>query len=69
MKKLIADTLEWLEKEVIANGGKIVLNGTFGKLFSLFSIFFSPQQGISTTVGGQLSLLMLIERLEIAGIS
>ena len=34
----------------------------------LFSIFFSPQQGISTTVGGQLSLLMLIERLEMAGI-
>lgn len=68
MKKLIADTPEWLEKEVIANGGKIVLNGTFGKLFSLFSIFFSPQQGISTTVGGQLSLLMLIERLEMAGI-
>ena len=49
-------------------GNKLSLNGTFGKLWSRFSIFYAPELGMSVTIGGQLSLLMLIERLEVSGI-
>ena len=52
-----------------AGGAKIVLNGTFGKLFSKYSILFAPELGIRVTLTGQLSLLMLIESLELAGVS
>lgn len=52
-----------------ADGLKIVLNGTFGKLLSKYSILFAPELGIQVTVTGQLSLFMLIEALELAGIS
>ncbi len=48
--------------------GKIILNGTFGKLLSAHSILFAPKMGIQTTIGGQLSLLMLIEWHEYHGI-
>ena len=46
-----------------------LLNGTFGKLLSKWSIFYAPSEGIQVTVGGQLALLMLIEMLELCGIS
>lgn len=49
-------------------GNKVALNSVFGKLFSRFSIFYAPEFGIAVTIGGQLSLLMVIERLELAGI-
>lgn len=52
-----------------ANSLKIVINGTFGKLGSRYSIFFSPDLLAQVTISGQLSLLMLIERLELSGIS
>lgn len=55
--------------KTIADGLKIVLNGTFGKLGSKYSILFAPEQMIQVTLTGQLALLMLIERLEDAGIS
>lgn len=45
-------------------GEKIILNGTFGKLFSKFSILYAPEQGIWVTLTGQMSLLMLVESLE-----
>lgn len=51
-----------------ADGLKIVLNGTFGKLFSKWSILFAPELGIRVTLTGQLALLMLIERMEASGI-
>lgn len=47
---------------------KITLNGCFGKLGSPYSIFYSPNLLIQVTLSGQLALLMLIERLELAGI-
>ena len=49
---------------------KIVANGTFGKTLERqgYSVVYYPEMGIQTTVGGQLSLLLLIERLELAGI-
>lgn len=47
---------------------KIVLNGSFGKFGSKWSILFSPNLLIQVTLTGQLSLLMLIEMLELCGI-
>lgn len=51
-----------------SDGLKIVLNGTFGKLFSKYSILYAPELGIRTTVTGQLALLMLIEMMECSGV-
>lgn len=51
-----------------SDGLKIVLNGTFGKLFSKWSILFAPELGIRVTLTGQLALLMLIEMMENHGI-
>lgn len=53
---------------VTANSLKIVINGTFGKLGSKYSILYSPNLLIQVTLTGQLSLLMLIEHLEKNGI-
>ena len=47
---------------------KICVNGSFGKLGSKWSVLFAPNLLIQTTVTGQLALLMLIERLESAGV-
>ena len=46
---------------------KIVLNGSFGKFGSPYSALYSPNLMIQTTVTGQLSLLMLIEQVELHG--
>lgn len=51
-----------------AETGKIAANGTFGKLGSPYSILYAPQLLIQITISGQLSLLMLIEQFELAGI-
>lgn len=48
---------------------KITINGTFGKTGSPFSILYAPEVTIAITIGGQLYLLMLIEALELSGIS
>jgi len=47
---------------------KIALNGTFGKLGSPYSVLYAPHLLIQVTVTGQLMLLMMIERMESAGI-
>lgn len=49
---------------------KIVLNGTFGKTGERggHSVVYFPEMMIQVTVTGQLSLMMLIEWLELAGI-
>lgn len=52
-----------------ADSLKTLLNGTFGKLGSMYSIFYTPQQFIQVTITGQLALLMLIEMLEACQIS
>jgi hypothetical protein len=51
----------------IAETLKIVLNGSFGKFGSPYSVLYSPNLMIQTTITGQLAILMLIERLEQAG--
>jgi hypothetical protein len=53
----------------VANSLKTLLNGTFGKLGSCYSIFYAPSEMVQVTITGQLSLLMLIEELESCGIS
>jgi hypothetical protein len=55
--------------KLIADSLKIVINGSFGKLGSKYSTLYSPDLLIQVTLTGQLSLLMLIERLELAGIA
>ena len=52
-----------------ANTLKICLNGSFGKLGSKYSFLYSPALLLQTTITGQLALLMLIERVERAGVA
>jgi hypothetical protein len=52
-----------------ADSLKIVINGTYGKLGSIWSIMYAPKLLFHTTIGGQLYLLMLTEALELSGIS
>ena len=47
----------------IANALKILLNGTFGKLGSMFSRLFAPDLLLGVTITGQLNLLCLIDEL------
>lgn len=47
----------------VANALKISLNGTFGKLGSIYSIFYSPDLMLAVTLSGQLNLLCLIDEL------
>ncbi len=54
--------------KVVAECLKIVLNGSFGKLGNMWSIMYAPNLLIQVTVTGQLSILMLAERFELAGI-
>jgi hypothetical protein len=54
--------------KVTADALKITVNGSFGKLGSMWSTLYSPDLMIAVTITGQLALLMLIERLERAGI-
>jgi len=54
--------------KVAADCKKIVLNGSFGKFGSCYSSLYAPDLMIQVTLTGQLSLLMLIEALESAGI-
>jgi len=48
----------------VANALKISLNGTFGKLGSPYSAFYSPDLMLAVTITGQLNLMCLIYDLE-----
>ena len=50
------------------DGGRVALNGVFGKLGSSYSSLYSPKLLIAVTLSGQLAILMLIDRAEAAGI-
>jgi hypothetical protein len=52
----------------VAESLKIVINGSFGKFGSKYSILYAPNFLVQTTLTGQLSILMLIEMFEMAGI-
>ena len=69
----IENRIKALEVELVvatteADGKKVSINGSFGKLGSKYSTLYSPDLMLQVTLSGQLSLLMLIERLEWAGI-
>lgn len=68
-ERLVELKAEWHIENVANEGGKIMINGSFGKLGSVFSALFSPDLLLTVTLTGQLSLLMLIERLVRAGIA
>lgn len=55
--------------KVKADGLKITINSIFGKLGFEYFWLYDPKQFISTTINGQLGLLMLIEQLYLSGIS
>ena len=58
-----------IEKDkVVADSLKIVINGTFGKFGSKYSLLYSPELLLQTTITGQLMLLMLIEKIESYGL-
>jgi DNA polymerase elongation subunit (family B) len=50
-----------------ADSLKITNNGTFGKTGSQYSAMFAPKGMIQVTLTGQLSILMLIEKLHLQG--
>ena len=64
--KNLKEELAKVEVEVAVQ--KIELNGSYGKFGSKWSILYSPDLLIHTTMTGQLTLLLLIEELENAGI-
>ena len=51
-----------------ADSLKITINGAFGKLGNMWSALFSPKLLLQVTLTGQLSLLYLIEKIEMADI-
>lgn len=53
--------------KLVAESLKIVINGSFGKFGNKYSILYSPKLLMQVTLTGQLALLMLIERIEAAG--
>ena len=54
--------------KVTADGLKITVNGTYGKLGSPYSAVYSPELMLAVTFTGQLALLMLIEMMAQRGI-
>jgi hypothetical protein len=54
--------------KVRMDGGRVAVNGVYGKLGSSYSFLYAPHMLVATTLTGQLSILMLIEMAEEAGI-
>ena len=68
-RRILEARLSELQNELktqqgIANALKINLNGTFGKLGSIFCSFYAPELMLAVTLTGQLNLLCLIWELE-----
>lgn len=64
-KRLAAKAIKNL---AVSENLKVAINGAFGKTGSPHSILYSPASFIQICLGGQLYQLMLIERMEAAGI-
>lgn len=67
-RERVALEVELFACNVKDKGLKIALNGVFGKLGSRYSILYAPHLLLATTLTGQLTLLMLIERAVLRGI-
>lgn len=61
-------TIEYEDASTEDGGAKIMINGSFGKTGSPYSVLFAPTMLIQTTITGQLAILMLIEWHEHYGI-
>ena len=66
-KKIETLKQELAYQKLQADTFKICVNGSFGKLGSMYSALYAPQLMIQTTITGQLCLLMLIEWVESVG--
>jgi hypothetical protein len=62
------DKVEEAKWKAVSDSLKITINGSFGKFGSMYSVLYAPHLVIQVTISGQLSLLMLIERMELANI-
>ena len=69
LKTLKKGSEEYKTHTTVNESGKIIINGTFGKLGSKWSCIYAPNLMSFVTITGQLTILMLIESLELAGIS
>lgn len=69
-RQLINDRIEAKRagRKKEADTGKIMVNGTFGKLGNAHSILYAPHLLLQVTITGQLALLMLIEALHLNGL-
>lgn len=70
LKKITAERLlaKKVGDKVKADGLKITINSIFGKLGSEHFWLYDPKQFLSTTISGQMGLLMLIEGMYLNGI-
>lgn len=50
-----------------SEGKKLILNSSFGQFSNKYSKLYSPNLLLNTTLSGQLTMLMLIEQVELAG--
>lgn len=66
-RQLIADRIAAKEagRKKESDTGKIMVNGTFGKLGNAYSILYAPHLLLQVTITGQLALLMLIEAMHL----
>lgn len=69
MQRQKAAKQDYSSAETDSDTGKIIVNGWYGKLWSKYSPMCNPQAGVSVTINGQLTLLMLIERLHLGGVA
>lgn len=61
--------LELAAAKIMADGGKIMVNGTFGKLGSCFSKIYAPDLMLGITLTGQFYLLSVIDELVTLGVT
>ena len=66
-KKQIQQEIDYYE--TLQSTIKIFLNGSYGKLSSKYSSLYDPEMLLAVTLTGQLTMLMVIERLVSAGIN
>ena len=62
-KKMYIDRKSYAKNSAENAMLKLALNGTYGKSNDKYSVFYDPKFTMTITINGQLSLLMLIDRL------
>jgi DNA polymerase elongation subunit (family B) len=69
MKKYEKGSPEYKDLDIKQNTMKLVLNSSFGQTGQRFSKIYDPNTLINTTLTGQLTLMMVIEKLHYKGFS